>query len=104
MCFQNYIFNYTTGDWRDVVHIRDVVVNYTYNYLDNNTGHYILAAYNSQNQQARMEFTRSGFVRNNATALLESTIKVGWGRPFFENNYIVNEDNDFEMETYPKLE
>ncbi|XP_076442507.1 protein bark beetle-like [Babylonia areolata] len=102
--FQNYIFNNTAGDWRDVVHIQDVVVNYTYNYLDNNTGNYILATYNSNNQKAQQEFTRSGFLRNNATALLESTIKIGRGRPFFENNYIVNEDNDFEMETYPKVD
>nr|KAG5700697.1 hypothetical protein BaRGS_029062 [Batillaria attramentaria] len=102
--FQNYIFNYTAGDYRDVVHIRDVVVNYTYNYLDNNTGHYILTAYNSDNRQARQEYTRSGFLRNNATALLESTIKIGRGRPFFEHNYIVNDDNDFEMETYPILD
>lgn len=87
-----------------MVHIRDVVVNFTFNYMDNNTGHYILNTENSDNQQARQEFTRSGFIRNNATALLESTIKIGRGRPFFENNYIVNEDNDFEMETYPKLE
>lgn len=104
--FQNYIFNYTTGDYRDVVHIRDVVVNYTYTYLDNNTGHYILTTYNSDAtaKQARQEYTRSGFVRNNSTALLESTIKIGRGRPFFENNYIVNEDNDFEMETYPQID
>lgn len=101
---QNYIYNYTTGDYRDVVHIRDVVVNYTFNYLDGNTGHYILTAYNSDNQQARQEYTKSGFTNNNSTALIESTIKIGSGQPFFENNYIYNEENDFELETYPKLE
>lgn len=104
LLFQNYIYNYTTGDWRDLVHIRDVKVNYTWNYCDNNTAHNILAAYNSDNQQAKQEYTKSGFFRNNATALLEATVKIGHGRPFFENNYFVNEENDFEMETYPMID
>ncbi|XP_067681580.1 protein bark beetle-like [Haliotis asinina] len=97
--FQNYFYNYTAGDYRDVIHIKDVVVNFTYNVITNNVGHYILAAYNNPDPQARQEYTRCGFDDNNATALYESTVKVGRGRPVFHHNYLVNELNDFEFQS-----
>ncbi|KAK6181325.1 hypothetical protein SNE40_009204 [Patella caerulea] len=102
LVYQNYIFNNSAGDYRDVIHIKDVVVNFTYNAVKDNIGHNILGAYNSE--QAQQLYTRSGFDGNNATALYESTIKIGRGKPLFKNNYLVNELNDFEMEAPPKID
>ncbi|KAH9500139.1 hypothetical protein Btru_077291 [Bulinus truncatus] len=102
MLHQNYIFNYTAGDYRDVVHIKDVVVNWTHNYILRNVGHYILHIYNNDDSADSQLYARNAIYNNNATALRESTIKIGIGRPKFTNNYFVNNLNDFEMETYPK--
>ncbi|CAL1535561.1 unnamed protein product [Lymnaea stagnalis] len=102
MLHQNYIYNYTAGDFRDVIHIKDVVVNLTHNYILRNVGHYIIHTYNNDDSTESQLFSRNGIYNNNATALRETTIKIGLGRPKFINNYLVNTLNDFEMETYPK--
>ncbi|GFO27981.1 class a scavenger receptor srcr domain with c-type lectin domain [Plakobranchus ocellatus] len=102
MFHQNYIYNYTAGDYRDVIHVKDVVVNLTHNYILRNVGHYIIHTYNSEDGTESQIFVRNGIYDNNATALRESTIKVGVGRPKFTYNYLYNNLNDFEIETYPK--
>ncbi|CAG5133262.1 unnamed protein product, partial [Candidula unifasciata] len=43
--FQNYFYNYTAGDYRDVIHIKNVVVNLTHNYILRNIGYYIIHTY-----------------------------------------------------------
>ncbi|KAK0049320.1 protein bark beetle [Biomphalaria pfeifferi] len=102
MLHQNYFYNYTAGDFRDVVHIKNVVVNLTHNYILKNNGHYILHIYNNDDSTESQLYARNGIYDNNATALRESTIKIGQGRPKFTYNYLVNNLNDFEVETYPK--
>ncbi|XP_012945265.1 protein bark beetle [Aplysia californica] len=102
MLHQNYFYNYTAGDYRDIIHVKDVVVNFTHCYMLRNLGHYIVHTYDSDDSTQSQLFARNGIYDNNATALRESTIKVGSGRPKFENNFLVNNLNDFEMESYPK--
>ncbi|CAG5132059.1 unnamed protein product, partial [Candidula unifasciata] len=102
MFFQNYVYNYTAGDYRDVIHIKDVLVNLTHNYIVRNLGHYIIHTYDSDDSTDTQIFARNGIYNNNATALREATIKIGQGMPKFVNNFFVNPLNDFEIATYPK--
>lgn len=103
--FNNYFFNNTAGDYRDVVHVQNVVVNFTYNTLMSNKGFHILSAYNTENinTAASQLYTRNGFQDNNATALFRATVFVGSGKPRFHYNYLLNPLNDFELETNRKI-
>ena len=85
-----------------MIHVRDVVVNFTHCYFLKNVGHYIIHTYDSDDSAESQLFARNGIYNNNATALRESTIKIGYGHPKFEYNYMVNNLNDFEIEAYPK--
>ena len=101
MLWQNYIFNNTAGDYRDIIHVQNVVVNFTFNTITNNTGHYVLRLYNTEKTEATQEYTKNFFYRNNATALYRAAIHVGSGNPRIKYNYIVNEECDFELESNP---
>lgn len=98
---ENYIFNNTAGDYRDVIHVQNVVVNFTFNTVTNNTGHYVLRLYNTEKTEATQEYTKNYFFQNNATALFRAVIHVGSGNPKIKHNYLVNEECDFELESNP---
>lgn len=98
---ENYIFNNTAGDYRDIIHIQTVVVNFTFNAVGNNTGHYILRLYNTERTEATQEYQKNYFYENNATALYRALIHVGSGNPRIKHNYLVNEECDFELESNP---
>ncbi|KAL3873370.1 hypothetical protein ACJMK2_036499 [Sinanodonta woodiana] len=100
--YENYIINNTAGDYRDIIHVQDVVVNFTYNTVLNNTGHYILRTYNTDRTEATQLYNRNNFYQNNVTALYRATIHVGRGNPKVRENFLVNDECDFEIETYPR--
>lgn len=97
--YGNFIFNNTAGDYKNAVLLEDVRVKFTSNYLARNTGHYILAAYAGEKIEFSQLYNKNTFKDNNSTALYESTLKVGSGMPRFVNNYLVNPDNAFELES-----
>lgn len=97
--YENFIFNNTAGDYKNAVLLEDVRVKFTSNYLARNTGHYILAAYAGEKIEFSQLYNKNTLKDNNSTALYESTIKVGNGMPRFVNNYLVNPDNAFELES-----
>lgn len=96
--FENFIFNYTTGDFRDLVHIKNVVANFTSNLVENNTANYIVSAYNAENTDAIQSYSLNIIHNNNATALHRATVRVGSGKPTVTYNYLVNPETDFEIE------
>jgi len=99
--YENYIFNNSAGDFRDVIHVRNLVVNFTFNTITNNTGHYIVRSFNMVNTKPTQEFTKSLFTGNNATAIYRAVFHVGSGNPKINHNYLVNNECDFELETNP---
>ncbi|XP_052783699.1 protein bark beetle-like isoform X2 [Mya arenaria] len=99
--YENYIYNNSAGDYRDIIHVQNVVVNFTFNTVTNNTGHYIVRLYNKENTEATQEYTKSLFYGNNATAVYRALFHVGSGNPKINNNYMVNTECDFELETNP---
>ena len=102
--YENHIFNYSVGDYRDVIHIQNVGTNFTFNIIENNVGHYILRIFNKEDTDALQRFYANAFWQNNVTALRRSTIKVGSGHPLINVNYLVNPESDFELETNPIVE
>lgn len=101
LIYENYIFNNTAGDYRDTIHVQHVVVNFTFNTITNNTGHYVVRTYNTELTEATQEYAKNLFSGNNATALFRSLFHVGSGNPKINHNYLVNEECDFELETNP---
>lgn len=101
MLYENYIYNNTAGDYRDIIHVQNVVVNFTFNTVTNNTGHYVVRLYNTEKTEATQEYTRNLFSNNNATALYRALFHVGSGNPKINHNYMVNEECDFELESNP---
>lgn len=99
--YENYIFNNTAGDYRDIIHVQKVVMNFTFNTITQNTGHYVLRLYNTENTEATQEYVKNLFHNNNATAVRRALIHVGSGNPKINFNYLVNEECDFELESNP---
>ena len=95
----NFIFNNTAGDYKNVILMQGTKVMFTSNYIGKNTGHYILAADASEKIESSQFYIKNSLKDNNSTALYESTIKVGSGMPRFVNNYLVNPDNAYELES-----
>ena len=99
--YENYFLNNTAGDYRDIIHVQNVVVNFTFNTVTRNTGHYVIRLYNTEKTEAIQEYAKNLFSENNATALYRALIHVGSGNPRINHNYMVNEECDFELETNP---
>ncbi|GAB1605409.1 protein bark beetle-like [Argonauta hians] len=99
--YENYFFNSSAGDDQDIVLIKDVTTNFTSNFFHNNTAHSILSVYAPEMLTSGHWYTRSGFTKNNSTALYESTVKIRSGKPVFYNNYFVNPENLYEIEANP---
>lgn len=100
--YENYIHNNLAGDFRDIIHFENVVVNFTFNTVKNNTGHYILRTSNAENTGAIQRFLGNAFIENNTTAKYRSVIKVGSGKPIIRSNFLMNQDCEFELQTGPK--
>lgn len=99
--YENYIFNNSAGDYRDIIHVQNVVVNFTFNTIASNTGHYVVRLYNMENTEATQEYVKNLFHNNNATAVHRALFHVGSGNPKINYNYMVNEELDFEIESNP---
>lgn len=99
---ENYIFNNTAGDWRNILHVSDVGVNATFNVMSNNTADAIVKLYSEEDTEAEQLFLGNMIFTNNCTARYRSTVKVGLGKPIFNKNYLVNRENDYELEATPK--
>ncbi|VDI16459.1 Hypothetical predicted protein [Mytilus galloprovincialis] len=102
--YENHIFNYSAGDFRDVVHVQNVGTNFTFNIIEGNVGHYILRIFNKADTDALQRFYANMLSNNNVTALKRSAIKVGSGHPMINTNYLKNPQCDFELETNPIIQ
>ncbi|KAL1117916.1 hypothetical protein AAG570_004229, partial [Ranatra chinensis] len=97
--FNNYWTRNLAG-FNNIIKLQQVVSNFTYNYLLENTGTHILEVSGFESVKLHQSTSHNGFYWNHATEKdAKSTIVAGTAGQHYVDNIFLNPDNDYELMT-----